>query len=644
MASDTVPAAAPGPGEPAGNSTTHTPQPPHRLGGLLSAIDPARPTGFTMNPTTENTEPGEPTLTGATSDNYHPTTDTNTSSANRNSGTGNGRGEQRVWRAWMLAGAERWRKGADARNKALDIQKARAQALQVKESRSVNRSEKIVGGSTSAGSNTTSNSGKSIDNKTRQHHSGNGGSGSNGSGGRGGNSGGRGNGGGSGGPGGNGGHRRENSGTGSSQRNGSGNGGRFRPSGPGNGRDGRGGGSHSAGSSGSGPGPGSGGRGSNNSGGGGAGARGPQGPSGPAGGRGPSSSTPRPQTPSAGRSENARQNQAAGSGGRPNTPQRVHTPGDNSGRPWRNPPTQPGATNPNTPNNPRNPQNPNNSNPRPNNQPGNTPPTPPTTNRVSLEKTPTRPTNPPTPSPYTRTPRTQSSRETGYRDGARAAQAANHVIAYSHGVRDGWTDQREHGRREAVQLDQAHAHHTQQRQQPAAPQTPTLKVPPMPTHAPTNTAPQPVQVTGIDATHIQLGTGASRTHISRGEVRTLAGFQRKLAEKTDALTQISERTRALEAHAKVQADRITNLLEQARAVKGGEKLAAALTRLQEAAKVQEGHAAEVRKRAVRAQEACTTVAANTDTRYSGIYQAVIDSPETAPAELSYYRDLGITNA
>lgn len=234
----------------------------------------------------------------------------------------------------------------------------------------------------------------------------------------------------------------------------------------------------------------------------------------------------------------------------------------------------------------------------------------------------------------------QESREAGYRDGVRAGTVAAHLGAYRDGVRDGWADRKQDAAREKGRLDKAHADHKQQPQ----PQPTTLKVPPMPTHAPTNTAPQPVQVTGIDATHIQLGTGASRTHISRGEVRTLAGFQRKLAEKTDALTQISERTRALEAHAKVQADRITNLLEQARAVKGGEKLAAALTRLQEAAKVQEGHAAEVRKRAVRAQEACTTVAANTDTRYSGIYQAVIDSPETAPAELSYYRDLGITNA
>ena len=74
-------------------------------------------------------------------------------------------------------------------------------------------------------------------------------------------------------------------------------------------------------------------------------------------------------------------------------------------------------------------------------------------------------------------------------------------------------------------------------------------------------------------------------------------------------------------------------------MKGGEKLVASLAKLADAAQVQATKAAEINKRAVRSQEACKTLTANTETRYGGIYKAVVDSPETSPAEMNYYREM-----
>ena len=105
------------------------------------------------------------------------------------------------------------------------------------------------------------------------------------------------------------------------------------------------------------------------------------------------------------------------------------------------------------------------------------------------------------------------------------------------------------------------------------------------------------------------------------------------------MTTVAEATRTLEHHANEQAKQVTQLLEQARGVKGGQKLVASLSKLSEAANVQAAKAAEIHKRAVRSGEACKTLTDNTETRYGGIYKAVVDSPETTPAEMNYYREM-----
>lgn len=156
MASDTVPAAVP---DPVGQPATSIPSGPDTgpLASLLTPIEPARPNSaaFNLNPDATTDTAADQAYAGTTSAIY--------TSADEEKNTKKGGQDTRVMRAFALAAIERWKKGADARNKRLDIQKAIAQAHQVKESRTVNRSEKILGGSSNSGTT----SGKSMDSKAR---------------------------------------------------------------------------------------------------------------------------------------------------------------------------------------------------------------------------------------------------------------------------------------------------------------------------------------------------------------------------------------------------------------------------------------------------------------------------------------------
>lgn len=184
MASDTVPAAVPGPGDPPSTPPANAPA-PGALAGLLAPVAPVRfsldPTdGTDGHPTSATTASGDNTVTGASSADFHNGTNNATPDAKN---TASRTEQTSVVRAWLLAGAERWRKGADARLKALDIKKARATALQVKEARTttVNRAEKMVGGSTNSGTNTNTQA-KSDKNTGTKNSSRNGGTGNSGSG------------------------------------------------------------------------------------------------------------------------------------------------------------------------------------------------------------------------------------------------------------------------------------------------------------------------------------------------------------------------------------------------------------------------------------------------------------------------------
>ncbi|MFB7398269.1 hypothetical protein [Streptomyces sp. NPDC056191] len=259
--------------------------------------------------------------------------------------------------------------------------------------------------------------------------------------------------------------------------------------------------------------------------------------------------------------------------------------------------------------------------------------------------TPPTPTTPPTtPEPLF----TRSSRETGYRDGTRVARAAAKGRAYGHGVQDGWHAVMSTADQEKAVLDQAR-YTRATRKDPVMPPSPA--VPPRPTHAPAATTPaptptspatptdarSPIQVTGIDKTHIHLGDGATRDSVTRGEIRSFKGFERRLEARRNDIGRVAEDTQHLAQHAIEQAKQITQLQEQAKAVKGGDKVLATLTRLQETVNIQVQRAEDLHRRAVRSNDLAGSVLANVAMRYGGIYQAVVDSPETAPAEHTFYK-------
>lgn len=249
-----------------------------------------------------------------------------------------------------------------------------------------------------------------------------------------------------------------------------------------------------------------------------------------------------------------------------------------------------------------------------------------------------------TPDPKPTTPRpllTREARETGYRDGHRAGRATAKGRAYGHGFQDGWRSVMDTADDEKQALDRARDLRKEDRKEPTmttAPSRPAPAIPPKPTEPPTVPAPAaPLKVAAVDATTIVLGPDADRASMTRGEVRTLKGFERRLTDHHGRVQAVAESTRGLGLHASLQAEQVTQLLEQAKGIKGGGKLLAKLARLQEAAQTQAALAQETHTRAVRGADATSAVLANVETRYSSIYQAVVDSDETEPAELTFYK-------
>lgn len=588
MSSDAVPAAVPGPNEAAGAPTSSTPQeePKRLLESMLAATEPARPATFNLDPDTAADTATTIVDNGSSSD-YH-RIENPQNGDQKNTGNSDGNAQHGVIRAWLLAGAERWRKGGDARLKALDAKVARARAMQVKESRTVNRSEKIVGGSSNTGTNSQNNASKSLDNKIRNDSP----------------------------------VKSPRNQPGAVRNDPAGKGGQQTRSATGPSTGG-----HKPTQQ---PGKTPAGPVKNNpapapkaapSGATSAGKPGPQGPAGkpgkephgaakasktagsPDGGTGKRWSLRKadPQTPAkktdksspAGADHNVKKNKT---GPQP-AAKGSDTGASSSKKPGKSTDTQsskkgdaPAAAK---------------TGPKANEAPG-----------KDAGK------------PWT----TQGSREAGYRDGTRAARITAQAQAYRDGVKDGYRDVTDAAKREKDRLDKAHARRKHEREdRPVTGQTSSADY-----HQP-----QPITVTGADASGIHLGDGATRPSMSRGEVRSFIGFQKKLDGRTDVMTRSADRSKAYEAHAAAQTKKISNLLEQAQGMKGGEKVVEKLTKLEEASKAQEEKAREVHRRAMRGAEGCQALSANADTRYGDIVRAAADSTD-GPAELAYYRDMGVT--
>ncbi|MDX3284040.1 hypothetical protein PV435_48525, partial [Streptomyces scabiei] len=128
--------------------------------------------------------------------------------------------------------------------------------------------------------------------------------------------------------------------------------------------------------------------------------------------------------------------------------------------------------------------------------------------------------------------------------------------------------------------------------------------------------------------------------VSRKELRNFKQYERKLEAKETVLQKVAEACKQLQTEAEEEAKQCQRLAEQAKDVKGGEKLGTALAKLAEAAKNQAAEAAELSRRAKRAAEMCKVVLTNIQTRYAPLYKAVVDSDETKPAEMRFYNDKG----
>ncbi|NJA59181.1 hypothetical protein [Streptomyces sp. NEAU-H3] len=699
MASDTAPAAAgtpnntpeapahptpaAGPGQ-----ATEQPQPGGFLAGLLAPVEPARTSADYHTETTPETA-----VSDATSADYHDTNNDSDTKAGNKQDSGKNSQQNGIIRAWMIAGAERWKKGGDARLVRAQMQKAKAAAQQTKETRTVtvNRSEGNVsagskgGGFGKSGGSSGNGAGKSLNSKSRT----------------------------------------SNNGPGNTPKNTS-------PHGPGPGR------THSSKNNpGSGHGDGAGHRG----GGGGNGGRGasgdrgsnrhakdpqPKTPKTPAPARDAKTPSPGkgPKEPKAPKSPKPTKADASGA-----SPRGSHTPkqGGDGKAGAHGPAGAPGGAS----NGSKASKHDRSPAPTPAPKSGDKPSTSGTDDRtapsprqhISLTK-PNRKQKKPTPaspddaskdSPKTtkpdatekpeskkassdakpRTPDApasraggkrldvRESREAGYRDGVRYGTVTAHMSAYRDGWNDGRTDTRQAAAQEKKRLDTARGERKKQPERP-----PAKPIPPKPTQPPTTPAPaatadkpridltkhkpdernpmttplepptpgageqpQPLTVRGVDAdavyvdrnTEFPTGAGHTPSHrMTRGEVRNLAGLQQKLSTKAETTRAAAERTRALHAAAVEQSKAITRALEQSRGVKNGDRVLANLARLQESSKAQENEALENVKRAAKAAEAAPVVASNVEVRYGGIYQAVVDSPEKIPAELAYYQDLGVT--
>ena len=291
-------------------------------------------------------------------------------------------------------------------------------------------------------------------------------------------------------------------------------------------------------------------------------------------------------------------------------------------------------------------------------------------------------------------PRTQSSREAGYHDGTVAAKVTNHVRAYRDGVQDGFADGTAEYERDKRQMDDARAKNAtkpdkpvQPAKQPASGSTADLAPKPIPADtkpepqkapangstadmakkpAPTPTAtPKPAPARGaapgnttkpstppyrslespptniqVNETGVTFDTDLGYNHnsVSRAEVRTLKGFERRMAEKVPRMQRVAEASKTARATAEDHATRVRRLAERARDVEGGIRLLAKLDRLAEHTDALRSRTEQVEKAALRGAESVRALVANAEVRHGGIYRAVADSPLTKPAEREFYQD------
>lgn len=228
--------------------------------------------------------------------------------------------------------------------------------------------------------------------------------------------------------------------------------------------------------------------------------------------------------------------------------------------------------------------------------------------------------------PYT----AQPAREKGFQAGAQLAAVEADKAAFEDGYADGQQAIRDKAARDKAQMDAAR---NRTRGVPPVPATPPApKTPPAPASAPGGAQPLGAKAVG-NTVHLSNGRA-----MARGEVRTLRGLTRFLAGKEADTYRIADGCRQAQEVSAGRVQQIQQLIEKCQdpKVKAGKHLVGALQRLHEATQAQGIEAARMHANAQRGIEALRTLNRNAETRYSGVYKAVADSPETSPGERAFY--------
>ncbi|MEE1821226.1 hypothetical protein PUR61_03285 [Streptomyces sp. BE20] len=158
-----------------------------------------------------------------------------------------------------------------------------------------------------------------------------------------------------------------------------------------------------------------------------------------------------------------------------------------------------------------------------------------------------------------------------------------------------------------------------------------------PMAAPTTFA-EPATFIEVTPSTVSFIADGERRELGRSEVRTLKGFENQMRDRAAYLRKVAEQSRTAVAVATEHALAAQKLLERTRGVQGGEGLVRVLERLAEQAGSLCAAAEETERRAIRGAEEAGALVINADTRHGPIYQAVVDSPLTSPAEREFYQD------
>ncbi|MER8188203.1 hypothetical protein [Kitasatospora sp. NPDC094015] len=149
---------------------------------------------------------------------------------------------------------------------------------------------------------------------------------------------------------------------------------------------------------------------------------------------------------------------------------------------------------------------------------------------------------------------------------------------------------------------------------------------------------EPAEVRHVGAEVVAFTVDNGHHVLSRGEVRSLKAFERRMAEKEKQLARIAEGSKQTAAIAAGHARSAQVLLESAKKEGVGNGLVGVITRLAEQVALLRAKAEAVERDAHRGAEAVSVLVANAEMRHGGIYQAVVDSPLTTPAERTFYQD------